>query len=105
MILRDCEVSGYSGWQDNGPTGTTTDRADQAWRIYAFTDRPAYRPKETVQWKFIARRVAGGSQQVVPWRSNQLSRPGGRSRSRGFPVEELEPYFGPRFKTEEEKRP
>ncbi|HEY0728734.1 MAG TPA: MG2 domain-containing protein, partial [Pyrinomonadaceae bacterium] len=26
------------------------------WRIYAFTDRPAYRPKETMQWKFIARR-------------------------------------------------
>jgi hypothetical protein len=26
-----------------------------AWRIYAFTDRPAYRPNETVQWKAIAR--------------------------------------------------
>ncbi len=35
-------------------------RPDQAWRIYAFTDRPAYRPKETVEWKFIARRFAGG---------------------------------------------
>jgi alpha-2-macroglobulin len=30
------------------------------WRIYAFTDRPAYRPKETMQWKFIARRSNGG---------------------------------------------
>ncbi|MDQ2856796.1 MAG: MG2 domain-containing protein, partial [Acidobacteriota bacterium] len=30
------------------------------WRIYAFTDRPAYRPKETVQWKFIARRQDNG---------------------------------------------
>ncbi|HEY6170086.1 MAG TPA: alpha-2-macroglobulin family protein, partial [Verrucomicrobiae bacterium] len=29
------------------------------WKIYAFTDRPAYRPKETVQWKFIARRYNG----------------------------------------------
>ena len=29
---------------------------NHAWRIYAFTDRPAYRPKETMQWKFIARR-------------------------------------------------
>ncbi|MFA6543084.1 MAG: alpha-2-macroglobulin family protein [Limisphaerales bacterium] len=29
------------------------------WRIYAFTDRPAYRPKETVQWKAIARRYNG----------------------------------------------
>ncbi|MFN7949059.1 MAG: alpha-2-macroglobulin family protein [Blastocatellia bacterium] len=28
----------------------------EQWRIYAFTDRPAYRPKETVQWKFTARR-------------------------------------------------
>ena len=27
----------------------------QQWRIYAFTDRPAYRPNETVQWKMIAR--------------------------------------------------
>ncbi len=26
------------------------------WRIYAYTDRPAYRPEETVQWKFTARR-------------------------------------------------
>lgn len=25
------------------------------WHIYAFTDRPAYRPNETVQWKIIAR--------------------------------------------------
>ena len=30
------------------------------WRIYAFTDRPAYRPKDTVQWKFIARRLSNG---------------------------------------------
>jgi len=29
-------------------------REDQ-WRIYAFTDRPAYRPNETVQWKILAR--------------------------------------------------
>ena len=28
----------------------------EQWRIYAFTDRPAYRPKERVQWKFTARR-------------------------------------------------
>lgn len=26
------------------------------WRIYALTDRPAYRPEETVKWKIIARR-------------------------------------------------
>jgi uncharacterized protein YfaS (alpha-2-macroglobulin family) len=40
-----------------------------AWRIYAFTDRPAYRPKETVQWKFIARRSANG---VYSTPANQL---------------------------------
>lgn len=32
----------------------------ETWRIYAFTDRPAYRPKEAVQWKFIARRLNSG---------------------------------------------
>ncbi|MFY9609864.1 MAG: alpha-2-macroglobulin family protein [Blastocatellia bacterium] len=32
----------------------------QPWRIYAFTDRPAYRPGESVQWKFVARRYSGG---------------------------------------------
>jgi len=35
-------------------------RPNDGWRIYAFTDRPAYRPKETVQWKFIARRLGNG---------------------------------------------
>jgi uncharacterized protein YfaS (alpha-2-macroglobulin family)/tetratricopeptide (TPR) repeat protein len=30
------------------------DSQDQ-WRVYAFTDRPAYRPDETVQWKILAR--------------------------------------------------
>lgn len=28
---------------------------ERAWRVYAFTDRPAYRPEETVQWKILAR--------------------------------------------------
>lgn len=32
----------------------------QPWRIYAFTDRPAYRPHETAQWKIIARQYAAG---------------------------------------------
>lgn len=31
----------------------------ERWRIYAFTDRPAYRPNETAQWKFIARQYDG----------------------------------------------
>jgi uncharacterized protein YfaS (alpha-2-macroglobulin family) len=36
-------------------------RSEDSWKIYAFTDRPAYRPKETVQWKFIARRFGNGA--------------------------------------------
>ncbi len=60
-------------------------RDDQAWRIYAFTDRPAYRPKETVQWKFIARRTAGGvystpARQVVEY---QINNPQGAKVSEG----------------------
>ncbi|HMB26557.1 MAG TPA: MG2 domain-containing protein, partial [Blastocatellia bacterium] len=31
----------------------------QPWRIYAFTDRPAYRPNEVAQWKFVARKYQG----------------------------------------------
>src|SRR5687768_9041643 len=33
----------------------------QDWRIYAFTDRPAYRPKEKMQWKIIARQTRSGA--------------------------------------------
>lgn len=31
----------------------------QSWKVYAFTDRPAYRPKEEAKWKFIVRRYDG----------------------------------------------
>ncbi|HMU75589.1 MAG TPA: MG2 domain-containing protein, partial [Elusimicrobiota bacterium] len=35
--------------------------ADSAgWRIYVHTDRPAYRPEDTVKWKAIVRRTRGG---------------------------------------------
>ncbi|MEQ8850692.1 MAG: alpha-2-macroglobulin family protein [Phycisphaerales bacterium] len=30
------------------------------WRVYAYTDRPAYRPEETAKWKVIARARQGG---------------------------------------------
>ncbi|HEX8409120.1 MAG TPA: alpha-2-macroglobulin family protein, partial [Thermoanaerobaculia bacterium] len=39
--------------------------ADAEWRIYAFTDRPAYRPGETVQWKILAR-MRRGEEWVTP---------------------------------------
>ena len=34
-------------------------RPEESWKIYAFTDRSAYRPGETVQWKWIARQSIG----------------------------------------------
>jgi uncharacterized protein YfaS (alpha-2-macroglobulin family) len=65
-ILKDRQAfsTGNSYW--NG-------RQEEPWRIYAFTDRPAYRPKETVQWKFVARRYNGSvystpSEQVIEYR-------------------------------------
>lgn len=51
-----------NGYANHGNSG-------EAWRIYAFTDRPAYRPNETVQWKFIARRFSNG---VYTTPSNQI---------------------------------
>jgi len=39
--------------------GNSYGQNEEPWKIYAFTDRPAYRPKETVNWKFIARRYNG----------------------------------------------
>lgn len=48
---------------------------EDSWRIYAFTDRPAYRPNETMQWKFIARRRGSGiystpANQVIEYQIN-----------------------------------
>ena len=48
---------------------------NDSWRIYAFTDRPAYRPKEMVHWKFIARRYDGSiystpAEQTIHYRIN-----------------------------------
>jgi len=40
--------------------GNVPNRHWDPWRIYAFTDRPAYRPGEQVQWKFTARKYADG---------------------------------------------
>ncbi len=63
---RQAFAAGYAGGNNEG---------GDAWRIYAFTDRPAYRPKETVQWKFIARRFGNGvystpASQVVEYQIN-----------------------------------
>ncbi|MCA1577619.1 MAG: alpha-2-macroglobulin [Acidobacteria bacterium] len=57
----------------------------QGWNIYAFTDRPAYRPKETMQWKFIARQRGNGvyttpANQVIEY---QINDPRGTKVSEG----------------------
>ena len=44
--------SGYPWWGDSS--------SREPWRIYATTDRPAYRPEETVKWKAVARRQGSG---------------------------------------------
>ena len=55
-----------NGRQAYATTQTYRWRGDEPqWRIYAFTDRPAYRPEETVQWKFIAR-TGDGEQWKTP---------------------------------------
>ena len=53
LAKRQAFSTGNSWWNDW--------RDDQPWKIYAFTDRPAYRPGETTQWKFIARGYANGT--------------------------------------------
>jgi uncharacterized protein YfaS (alpha-2-macroglobulin family) len=73
---REAFASGSAPGQDAG---------GGEWRIYAFTDRPAYRPQETVQWKFIARRFADGvyttpANQVVEY---QINDPRGTKVSEG----------------------
>lgn len=49
---RQAFTGGGGGWYgENGSGGD--------WHFYAFTDRPAYRPKETANWKFIVRSYNG----------------------------------------------
>ncbi len=44
---RQALASGHAGW--------SAPEEEAVWKIYAFTDRTAYRPGETVQWKCMAR--------------------------------------------------
>ena len=76
MDDRQAFATGYANGNNEGT---------EAWRIYAFTDRPAYRPKETVQWKFIARRFGDGvystpANQIVEY---QINDPRGTKVSEG----------------------
>jgi hypothetical protein len=60
-------------------------RNEDSWRIYAFTDRPAYRPGEKAEWKLVARRYDGAvystpSREVVEF---QINDPRGTKASEG----------------------
>jgi uncharacterized protein YfaS (alpha-2-macroglobulin family) len=46
--------------------GPTAEDPPRDWRIYAFADRSAYRPKDTVSWKFLARERKGGREYSTP---------------------------------------
>jgi len=55
------------------------------WKIYAVTDRPAYRPNETVNWKITAR-TDSGKQRAVPSGQTvgyEINDPQGTSVSKG----------------------
>src|SRR5262249_40912527 len=56
----DIFISAASNERQGFSTGNTYYYYPQQpdWRIYAFTDRPAYRPGETMQWKVVARNYA-----------------------------------------------
>lgn len=43
------------------------------WALYAFTDRPVYRPGQTVQWKVMARRMVGTGYETPAGRTIQYS--------------------------------
>jgi hypothetical protein len=57
---REIFASARLGERQAFSTGTGRAAIRRAgWKVYAFTDRPAYRPEDTVQWKVIARRYDG----------------------------------------------
>jgi uncharacterized protein YfaS (alpha-2-macroglobulin family) len=62
----------------------TQNRPRGQWHLYAYTDRPAYRPDETVQWKFTGRRFEG----EVPTTPNGASIQYTISDPRGAKVQE-----------------
>jgi len=52
--------------EQNWFTYSGGDAGGRDWRIYAFTDRPAYRPGDTVRWKAIARIQSPGTAYTTP---------------------------------------
>ena len=62
-VSRELFVAAEKGARQAFAGGSTYHSQSEAmpWRVYAVTDRPAYRPGETAQWKFLARRYADGA--------------------------------------------
>jgi alpha-2-macroglobulin len=54
-FLMTAAVGQRQAYHSNWTYGRGDDDRARHWRVYAFTDRPAYRPEETVQWKILAR--------------------------------------------------
>ncbi len=54
LFIAVAQGNGRQAFVETGKAQTYDSRGQ--WKIYAYTDRPAYRPEETVQWKFTARR-------------------------------------------------
>ncbi|HEX7677856.1 MAG TPA: MG2 domain-containing protein, partial [Thermoanaerobaculia bacterium] len=57
LFIAVAQGNGRQAFVETGKAQTYGSRGQ--WKIYAYTDRPAYRPEETVQWKFTARRFEG----------------------------------------------
>ncbi len=62
-VLLIAGTAGHQAWAETWSGGVSPDEF-QDWQIYAFTDRPAYRPDETIEWKWIARKRRAGSYQT-----------------------------------------
>ncbi|HJQ40959.1 MAG TPA: MG2 domain-containing protein [Thermoanaerobaculia bacterium] len=55
IVITAASGKARQAWHSTYAYGGYAYHDQAAWHIYAFTDRPAYRPNETVQWKIIAR--------------------------------------------------
>ncbi len=82
VVNRNDRQAYSSGWAYSSST------SESYWRIYATTDRPAYRPDETVQWKLTAR-VHSDGQYSTPANQQlnyEIFDPRGNKVTEGSPI-------------------
>ncbi len=53
VFVRSGERQAFAGGWSRGFQDSSR---QHSWKVYAFSDRPAYRPGETVHWKYVTRR-------------------------------------------------